>query len=153
MPHLAAPMLVAQGSAGVLAAADELAEAAGATLALAAGRELVLACGADYRLFAGEAIGVLAGADGGRRPEDAGLALVAAGDAVCRADAGALRVQARDDLTLQSVSSRVDLKAARRIVLAVDGGAGVTLDGDGVRFECPGTITVEAAQHSFGAPG
>lgn len=135
---------------GIVATADSIVEAAGGTLTRAAGRDLALAC-AHYRLHAGGRVAVLAGATDGA-DDPAGLALTAAGDAELRADGGDTALEARDALLLQSVSAGVELRAARRIVLAVDGGAGIVLEGGALRLQCPGSLVVEAAAHRFVGP-
>ena len=59
--------------------------------------------------------------------------------------------QAKDDLNLVSIMEHIDFAAGKRIVIATEGGASITIDG-GITVECPGTITVHASKKSFAGP-
>ena len=51
----------------------------------------------------------------------------------------------------KDVSKEERIAAGKRIVLATEGGASITIDG-GITVECPGTITVHASKKSFAGP-
>ena len=56
---------------------------------------------------------------------------------------------AKGDLAIQSAQAHVDWAAAKRIVLQTTGGASVTIAAEGLSFECPGKILVNAGMKSF----
>ena len=62
-----------------------------------------------------------------------------------------MKFQAKEDLKLVSASAHIDFAAAKKIHLAVEGGASITIDG-GITVQCPGTITVHASRKSFSGP-
>ncbi|MBK1690343.1 type VI secretion system tip protein VgrG [Rubrivivax gelatinosus] len=150
----AAALLAGHAPGGVVATAESLVEAAAGTLTRAAGRDLAMAAGGLCRLQAGGRVAVVAGATGGTAAQPPGLVLAAvAGGLELRSDDGDLALESRDAATLQSVCDGVELRAGRRVVLAVDGGAGIVLEGGTLRIECPGTLRVEAAARRFEPPG
>lgn len=133
-------------------AGQSLQLANGETATLLSVQDTQLAGGAAMRLHAGQAIGVLAGATeagaGG-----AGMHMRAARDDIgLQAQADALAVQARDEVTLLSVSAHIDWAAAQRIVLSTAGGASLTIDGGNIRVQCPGKLTVHANKKRFTEP-
>lgn len=142
--------IAAHAPGGLLITAASQVEAAGGTLTQAAGRDLALACGAGGTVHAGARIAVVAAATAGGGTE--GLEVSAAGRFELRAEQGDAALEARDAVSLQSASAGVQLQAARRLMLAVDGGAGIVLDGSGLRLVCPGTLTVEASERRFVGP-
>lgn len=161
VPQMAQPMLVAQAGAGIVAAARTLVQAAAGSLTHAAGGDLDSLSTRSWQLHSGGGIGVLAGALAGSCGVEAGAAVAAppglgvtavSGDAELRADGGDATLAARDALMLHSVSGRVHLQAGRRLVLATEGGAGITFAAGDLRLECPGTLTVQASQRHFVGP-
>ena len=52
-------------------------------------------------------------------------------------------------LELKTAQGMVHIAAAKRVVLAVSGGAGITLEGGQLTVQCPGKITVRAGQKSM----
>jgi uncharacterized protein (DUF2345 family) len=62
-----------------------------------------------------------------------------------------MKFQAKQDLKIVSANAHVDFAAAKKIHLAVKGGASITIDG-GITVQCPGTITVHASKKSFSGP-
>lgn len=150
-PGAEAPAVIAaHAPGGVVMTAAAQVEAAGGTLTQAAGRDLALACGAAATVHAGRRIAVVAAATAGGGAE--GLEVAAAGRFELQAAQGDAALEARDAVLLQSASAGVELQAARRLVLAVEGGAGIVLDGSGLRLVCPGTLTVEASERRFVGP-
>ncbi|PTD95275.1 hypothetical protein C8261_15455 [Pseudothauera lacus] len=90
---------------------------------------------------AGQAIGLVAGAIAPGEG-NTGLALIAAHDDIdLAAHSSTFALQARDTLDLASLAEHIDFAAARRIVIAVDGGASITLDGS-ITVRCPGNLTI-----------
>jgi type VI secretion system secreted protein VgrG len=47
----------------------------------------------------------------------------------------------------------VNIAAAKKVTLAVSGGASITIEGGSVTVQCPGKITVKAGQKSMVGPG
>ncbi|TVT44148.1 MAG: DUF2345 domain-containing protein [Denitromonas halophila] len=91
---------------------------------------------------------------GAIRPGDGntGITLIAAKDDIeMQAQSDEMAFQAKDDLELVSIMEHIDFAAGKRIVIATEGGASITIDG-GITVECPGTITVHASKKSFGGP-
>ncbi|TVO59113.1 DUF2345 domain-containing protein, partial [Denitromonas halophila] len=81
-----------------------------------------------------------------------GISLIAARDDIeMQAQSDEMKFQARDDLEMVSITEHIDFAAGKRIVLATEGGASITIDG-GITVECPGTITVHASKKSFAGP-
>jgi len=58
-------------------------------------------------------------------------------------------VAAQQTLELKTAQGMVHIAAAKRVVLAVSGGAGITLEGGQLTVQCPGKITVRAGQKSM----
>lgn len=56
---------------------------------------------------------------------------------------------AQQTLELKTAQGMVHIAAAKRVVLAVSGGAGITLEGGQLTVQCPGKITVRAGQKSM----
>lgn len=148
-----APAVVADAAGGVLHAAAASVVAATGTLSRVAGRDLAEFAAGGWQLGAQGRVSVLAGAlehDAEPAPDTAaGLVVAAGGGFELRADAANVALEARGAVSLGAAGDRADLLAGRRLVLAVEGGAGVVLERGGLRVECPGTIVVEAASHRF----
>lgn len=148
-----AAVIAAYAPGGVTATAASQVEVAAGTLTQAAGRDLALACAAAGGVQAHGRIAVVAGATAGGADDGAsGLEVSAAGGFELRAEAGDAALESRDALVLQSESAGVELRAARRLVLAVEGGAGIVLEGGAMRLECPGTLRIEASERRFVGP-
>lgn len=151
VPHCASQLL------GMVA--PQQAQVAGQGLFWQAGQSLVLGAGAaaqavvkgHARLHAAQSVGVLASASvSGGQP---GMTL-AAGEQVVdiQAQGGAVRVRSRQSQRLASTHAAVELAAGRALVVQVEGGASLTIEGGNIQFNCPGTLTVHAGQHSFIGP-
>lgn len=151
-PQLTDPALVLAGRAGIAQVAGQsLQIVADETVTLMSGEDSNLAVGERARLHAGQAIGLVAGAIA-PGADNTGIRLIAArDDVVLQAQSEAMKFQAKQDVQLISVSEHIDFAAAKRIVLAVEGGASITIDG-GIEVKCPGTITVHASKKSFSGP-
>ena len=110
--------------------------------------------GGQGRTHTGQAIGVLAAAiQPGGSAGGIGLSFIAAqGDITPQAQAGPLQLAAQDTVRLQSASRHIDWTAAKRIVLSVSGGASLTIDASGITVQCPGKLTIQAAQKRFVGP-
>ena len=151
-PHTAAPVIAATARGGLIqTAAQDIVAAAQDTLHLATGGHSSQAIGGQGRTHTGQAIGVLAGAiQPGPDAAGIGLSFIAAqGDLTAQAQAGTMQLAARDTVRLQSASRHIDWSAAQRVVLAVAGGASLTIDASGITVQCPGKLTVQAGRKSF----
>ncbi|MFN4325619.1 MAG: type VI secretion system Vgr family protein [Azonexus sp.] len=152
LPHLTDPAIV-------IAARGDVASVAGQSLQFVNGECTTLISGEDSnfaiagqtRLHAGQAIGLLAGAI---QPGDGntGISLIAGQDDIdLQAQRDEMKFQAKQDMKLVSASAHIDFAAAKKIHLAVEGGASITIDG-GITVQCPGTITVQASKKQFSGP-
>jgi uncharacterized protein (DUF2345 family) len=106
----------------------------------------------ELRLHTGQAIGWLAGA---QKADDGagGLAIIAAKDDIeVQAQHGEMKVQAKDQVTLQSTDGNVDLASAKKIRIATAGGASITIEGGNITFTAPGTITYHSSQRLLAGP-
>ncbi|MCG2577023.1 type VI secretion system tip protein VgrG [Dechloromonas sp. XY25] len=151
-PHLTDPAIIQAGKAGIgTIAGQNLQFANGEALILESGEDINLAIAGKARIHAGQAIGLLAGAiapgDG-----NTGIKLIAAKDDIdLQAQSDELKFLAKKDIKLVSATQHIDFAAAKKIHLAVAGGASITIDG-GITVQCPGTITVHASKKSFSGP-
>ncbi|MFN4341045.1 MAG: DUF2345 domain-containing protein [Azonexus sp.] len=81
-----------------------------------------------------------------------GISLIAGQDDIdLQAQRDEMKFQAKQDMKLVSASAHIDFAAAKKIHLAVEGGASITIDG-GITVQCPGTITVQASKKQFSGP-
>lgn len=153
IPHLGRPMVVAAGRAGLgLVAAESIQIASGDSTLLAAGGDLNLASAQQLTLHGGQAIGLLAGAAQAGE-EGRGLSLIAAqGPISIQAQNDQLNLDSRKALQIASSNASVDLTAATAIKLATAGGASIEIEGGNITVQCPGTLTIHAAQHRFAGP-
>ena len=152
VPHTTDPLIVQAARAGIgMVAGQHLQWSCGEVITLASGEDASFAIGGKARIHAGQAIGLLAGAlEGGK--DEGGVSMIAARDDIdLQAQSDALKLQSKKDLKLVSATADVTFAAARRVVLAVSGGASITIDG-GIAVACPGTITVHASKKSFSGP-
>ncbi len=152
LPHLTDAAIVQSAKAGLgMVAGQHLHWSAGETISLISGQDTDLVVAGSARIHTGQAIGLLAGAI---RPgeDDIGIRLIAAKDAIdMQAQSDEMKFQAKEDLKLVSARAHIDFAAAKKIHLAVEGGASITIDG-GITVQCPGTITVHASKKSFSGP-
>lgn len=120
---------------------------AGETLSLGSGQDSNFAIGEQLRLHSGQAIGYLGGA---QQADDIGISLISgAGPLDVQAQHDDIKVLARGELKLMSLNAETELAAGKAVVLKVDGGASLTIEGGSITFACPGTMTVHAAEHLF----
>ena len=151
-PHLTDPAIVQTGKAGIgHVAGQNLQYTNGETLVFESGEDTNLAIAGKARIHSGQAIGLLAGAiapgDG-----NTGLKLIAAKDDIdLQAQSDEMKFLAKKDIKLVSATQHIDFAAAKKIHIAVQGGASITIDG-GITVQCPGTITVHASKKSFTGP-
>lgn len=155
VPHVGAPVVQMVGRAGIATVAgQDICWSAGEGIAIASGDSTELLTGGAVRIHTGQSIGLLGGAiQPGTEAAGTGLTMVAAGgDLQLQAQAGPLQLAARGDVHIDSRSAHIDWAAAKRIVLQTAAGASVTLEGGNITIECPGKLTVQASQKSFGGP-
>ncbi|WP_434516413.1 DUF2345 domain-containing protein [Dechloromonas sp. ARDL1] len=151
-PQLTDPAILQAGKAGIATVAGQnLQFANGETLVLESGEDTNLAIAGKARIHAGQAIGLLAGAitpgEG-----NTGIKLIAAKDDIdLQAQSDEMKFLAKKDVKLISATQHIDFAAAKKIHLAVEGGASITIDG-GITVQCPGTIKVHASKKSFSGP-
>ena len=152
VPHLTDPAIIQAAKAGIATIAGQnLQFANGETLVLESGEDSNFAIAGKARIHTGQAIGLVAGAiapgDG-----NTGIKLIAAKDDIdLQAQSDEMKFLAKKDVKLVSATQHIDFAAAKKIHLAVAGGAAITIDG-GITVQCPGTITVHASKKSFAGP-
>lgn len=165
VPHLTDPHIALVGRAGVgLSAGQDVHLSSQGATTLASGQDSHWAVGGQARIHTGQAIGVLAGAmqpggadaagnASGQAAAGKGLTLIAAqGPIELQAQSGPAQVAAQQVLELKTAQGMVNIAAAKRVVLATNGGAGITLEGGQLTVQCPGKITVRAGQKSMVGP-
>jgi uncharacterized protein (DUF2345 family) len=151
-PHLTDPALIQAGKAGIgTIAGQNLQFVNGETLSLMSGEDSNFAVAGKARIHTGQAIGLVAGAitpgDG-----NTGIKLIAAKDDIdLQAQSDEMKFLAKKDIKLVSASQHIDFAAAKKIHIAIESGAAITIDG-GITVQCPGTITVHASKKSFTGP-
>jgi type VI secretion system VgrG family protein len=152
LPHLTDPALI-QAARGDFAtvAGQNLQFANGECTTFMSGQDSNFAIAGKTRIHTGQAIGLVAGAiEPGTG--NCGIRLIAAKDDVdLQAQSDEMKFQAKQELKLVSVSANIDFAAAKKIHLAVEGGASITIDG-GITVQCPGVITVHANKKKFSGP-
>lgn len=157
-PHTAGAHIALVGQAGVgLTAGQDVHLSSQGEATLASGQDSHWAVGGQARIHTGQAIGVLAGAiqpggadAPGHSAAGTGLTLIAAqGPIGLQAQNGPAQVVARQALEIKAAQGMVHVAAARRVVLAVSGGASITLEGGQLTVQCPGKVTVQAGQKSM----
>lgn len=160
VPHTADPDIAIVGKAGIgLTAGQDIHLSSGDTTTVATGEDTHWAVGGQARIHTGQAIGVLAGAiQAGNAPDGQaagkGLTLIAASGPVdMQAQAGPAQVAAKQRLELKTASGVVNLAAAKKVVLAVSGGASIVIEGGQLTVQCPGTLTIKAGKKSMVGPG
>ncbi|TXH39520.1 MAG: DUF2345 domain-containing protein, partial [Burkholderiaceae bacterium] len=150
------PDIALIGKAGIgLTAGQDLHLSSGDTTQIASGQDTHWAVGGQARVQTGQAIGVLAGAiQPGTEAAGKGLTMIAAqGPIDLQAQAGPAQVAAKQTLELKTASGVVNIAAAKKVVLAVSGGASITIEGGSFTAQCPGKITVKAGVKSMVGPG
>ncbi len=152
VPHLSDPALIqaAKADFGTIAG-QHLHYTNGETTTFETGQDSNLAIPGKTRIHAGQAIGLLAGAI---QPGEGntGISLIAAKDDIdLQAQSDEMKFQAKQAMKLVSANAHIDFAAAKKIHLAVQGGASITIDG-GITVQCPGTITVHASKKKFSGP-
>ncbi|MBA4111536.1 MAG: hypothetical protein C0487_18295 [Leptothrix sp. (in: Bacteria)] len=152
VPHMADPNIAIVGKAGVgVTAGQDLHLSSDDTTTVASGQDTHWAVGGQARIHTGQAIGILAGAiQPGSEAAGKGLTVIAAQGAInLQAQAGPAQIASRDMLEIKTAQGVVNIAAAKRVVLAVSGGASITIDGGSLTVECPGKITVQAGMKSM----
>lgn len=152
VPHLTAAAIIQAAKAGFgTVAGQNLQYANGETTTFESAQDSNFAVAGKARIHAGQAIGLLAGAIQAGEG-NTGIKLIAARDDIdLQAQSDEMKLQAKKDMKLVSASAQIDFAAAKKIHLAVQGGASITIDG-GIIVQCPGTITVHASKKSFSGP-
>lgn len=156
VPHMLDANIALVGKAGVgITAGQDLHLSSQDATSIASGQDTHWAVGGQARIHTGQAIGMLAGAiQPGGEAAGKGLTLVAAQGAVdMQAQAGAAQVAAHQALEIKTADGVVNIAAARRVVLAVAGGAGITIAQGQLTVQCPGKIMVQAGTKSMLGPG
>jgi type VI secretion system secreted protein VgrG len=152
LPHLtdAAIIQAAKDSFGTIAG-QNLHYTNGETTTFESGQDSNFAIAGKARIHAGQAIGLLAGAIQAGEG-NTGIKLIAARDDIeLQAQSDEMKFQAKKDMKLVSANANIDFAAAKKIHLAIGGGASITIDG-GITVQCPGTITIHASKKSFSGP-
>jgi uncharacterized protein (DUF2345 family) len=140
------------GKAGVgITAGQDLILSANDTAQIASGQDSQIASGGQARIHTGQAIGILAGAiQAGNEAAGKGLSIIAAqGDIDMQAQAGAVQIAAKQMLEIKSANGSINIAAGKRVVLAVSGGASLTIDGGNFDAQAPGKILIQAGKKSM----
>ncbi len=142
--------LVCKDGLGV-SAGQSLTLTNGETVVLLSGQNFQFDAGSRMRLQAGQVIGVLGGASGVTEEKE-GLQLITAKDRVdIQAQAGELKVRARDEINVLSANNHIDWAAATRISLSTNGGANIVIESGNIEVRCPGKIVVHAGRKELSA--
>lgn len=157
VPHTGDAVIAAAAKDALLAIAGQhLQINAGEDISLASGGSINLALNAQARLHTGQAIGLLAAAasaDHEGTDGRTGLSVIAASDSLdIQAQTDTVKIQSKEQLTLQSASASIELAAARKIRIATAQGAAITIEGGNIRFEAPGSITYKASMRTLQGP-
>jgi uncharacterized protein involved in type VI secretion and phage assembly len=156
LPHTTDPIVAISAKAGLaVVAGQDIQFASGEAISWQAGQDLHIAGGNQLRVNTGQSLGILAGAvQAGEGAKGKGLTMIAGqGPVQMQAQAGQAQVAAKGLINVQSANTHIDWAAAKKITLATSGGASIVIDGNGITTQCPGKITVKAAQKSFVGPG
>jgi len=152
VPHMADPNIAIVGKAGVgITAGQDLHLSAHDTAQIASGQDTHWAVGGQARIHTGQAIGILAGAiQPGSEAAGTGLTMIAAqGPIDLQSQAGPAQIAAKQTLELKTANGVVNIAAAKKVTLAVSGGASITIEGGSFTAQCPGKITVQAGMKSM----
>ena len=150
LPYASDPVITVTAEAGVDVTAGQAMQLSnGETVTMASGQDSQLVTGGQLRVHSSQTIGKLAGAV--KPGEDgSGLQLIASKGAVeAQAQADAMKVLARDEISVTSATGHVDWAAAKRISLSTAGGASMTIEGGNITLQCPGKMTVHAGKKKF----
>ncbi len=156
LPHSTDPIVTISAKAGLTTVAGQDIQWASAdAISVQAGQDLQTAGGNQLRINTGQSIGVLAGAmQAGSGAKGTGLTLIAAqGPVQMQAQAGEAQLAANRLINIQTANAHIDWAAAKKITLTTSGGAQIVIEGGAITVQCPGKITVRAAQKSFVGPG
>jgi type VI secretion system secreted protein VgrG len=155
VPHMADPNIALIGKAGIgITAGQDMHLSSNDTTTIASGQDTHFAVGGQAHIHTGQAIGILAGAiQPGGEAAGKGLTMIAAqGPIDLQAQAGPAQIAAKGTLELKTASGTLTIAAAKRVVLAVSGGASLTIDENNFSAVCPGKITVQAGQKRMVGP-
>jgi type VI secretion system secreted protein VgrG len=139
--------LAAKGGLGMVAG-QSLQWAAGETITWASGLDSNFALASHLRIHTGRALGILSSAKGSGHLK----AIAASGPVLAQAQADTMTLAAKEQLKMVSVSGKFLAASAKKIHLAVAGGAAITIEGGNITVQCPGVLTVHASNKSFSGP-
>ena len=152
LPHMEDANIAIVGKAGVgITAGQDLILSANDTTQIASGQDSQIASGGQARIHTGQAIGILAGAiQAGNEAVGKGLSVIAAqGDIDMQAQAGPAQIASKQALEIKSANGVINIASAKKITLAVSGGASITIEGGSFTAQCPGKIMVQAGKKSM----
>jgi uncharacterized protein (DUF2345 family) len=156
VPHMVDPNIAIIGKAGVgITAGQDLHISSDDTTTVASGQDTHWAIGGQARIHTGQAIGILGGAiQPGNEAAGKGLTLIAAqGPVELQAQAGPAQIAAKQTLEFKTANGVINIAAAKKVTLAVSGGACITIEGGNFTAQCPGKITVQAGMKSMVGAG
>jgi uncharacterized protein (DUF2345 family) len=79
-----------------------------------------------------------------------GLSIIAAqGDIDMQAQAGPAQIASKAALEIKSANGAINFASAKKVTLAVSGGASITIEGGSFTAQCPGKISVKAGKKSM----
>ena len=121
------------------------------TAQIASGQDSQIASGGQARIHTGQAIGILAGAiQAGGEAAGKGLSIIAAqGGIDLQAQAGPAQIASKAALEIKSANGAINFASAKKVTLAVSGGASITIEGGSFTAQCPGKISVKAGKKSM----
>jgi type VI secretion system secreted protein VgrG len=120
-----------------------------ASTVLFAGQQLHWTTQSDLHMTAAYTVSSVAAEATALYSHEGGIQVFAGnGPVSLQAHTDALEILADKEVTVMSVNDRIEIKAAKRIVLQA-GQSSVTLDGQNITFACPGNFTVKGGQHVF----
>ncbi|MEN9451114.1 MAG: hypothetical protein RLZZ369_173, partial [Pseudomonadota bacterium] len=140
LPHMAEPNVAIVGKAGVgITAGQDLILSANDTAQIASGQDSQIASGGQARVHTGQAIGILAGAiQAGGEAAGKGLSIIAAqGGIDLQAQAGPAQIASKAALEIKSANGAINFASAKKVTLAVSGGASITIEGGSFTAQCP----------------
>jgi type VI secretion system secreted protein VgrG len=155
VPHMADPNIALIGKAGIgITAGQDLHISSIDSTTIASGQDTHWAVGGQARVHTGQGIGILAGAiQPGGEAAGKGLTIIAAQGAIdMQAQAGPAQLASKGVFEVKTANGVVQVTAAKKIILAVSGGASITIDGGNFTAQCPGKITVNAGMKSMSGP-
>ncbi len=157
LPQTTDPLVTLVGKAGLaVLAGKQMHWVSDDIIGQQAGRDIQWAVGGQMRWHAAQSIGVLAGVDqpGNTSAAGSGLTLVNDKGVIdVQAQTGTIEVASREQLTVQSAGSHIDLASAKRIVLSTAAGAQIVIEAGGITHKAPGKLTVYAMSRSLTGPG